>query len=310
VRPALASALAFLSSCGSPIERGLIYYPAAALDGTPALAGLAFEDVEVAAADGVRVHGWHLPGPGRATLLYCHGNAGNVSHRLPKLRAMHDRLGLSILIFDYRGYGRSGGVPSEEGTYADARAMIDWLRRRGPGPVVYFGESLGAAVATQLAEEAPPAALVLESPLASVQAMANATLPGAGWLFRTRYDTLGTIGRVRAPVLVLHGDADEVVPYRQGRAVFDAAPGPKSFIAIPGGHHNDVLEVGGETYWRAWTAFLAAHVPGRRGPPGGGATGPGPPPRPAGGRGDPAGPLRGIRAPSTRASRGPCSRGW
>jgi fermentation-respiration switch protein FrsA (DUF1100 family) len=263
VRPALTSVLAILSGCGSSLERGLIYHPSATLDGTPTAVGLAFEDVEVTASDGVRVHGWHLPGPGRATLLYCHGNAGNISHRLPKLRSLHDRLGLSILIFDYRGYGRSGGAPDEAGTYADARAMRAWLRERAPGPVLYLGVSLGAAVATALAVEEPPAALVLESPFASVQAMANATLPGAGWLFRTRYDALGTIGRVHAPVLVLHGDADEVVPYRQGRAVFDAASEPKVFASIPGAHHNDVLEVGGETYWRAWTAFLAAHVPGR-----------------------------------------------
>ncbi|HEX9709857.1 MAG TPA: alpha/beta hydrolase [Candidatus Thermoplasmatota archaeon] len=262
MQPTLVSALAFLSGCGTALERGLIYYPSATLESTPAAFGLAFEEVEVTAADGVRLHGWHLPGPRPATLLYCHGNAGNISHRLPKLRAFHDRLGLSILIFDYRGYGRSAGVPGEAGTYADARAMRAWLRGRAPGPVVYLGVSLGAAVATLLAAEDPPAALVLETPFASVQAMANATLPGAGWLFRTRYDARGTVGRVRAPVLVLHGDADEVVPYRQGRAVFDAASQPKVFATIPGAHHNDVHEAGGETYWRAWIGFLATHVPG------------------------------------------------
>jgi hypothetical protein len=90
--------------------------------------------------------------------------------------------------------------------------------------------------------------------------MANATVSGAGWLFRTRYDTLGTIGRTGAPLLVLHGDADEVVPYRQGRAIFDAAAEPKTFVTIPGAHHNDAHEIGGETYWEAWTAFLAAHL--------------------------------------------------
>jgi fermentation-respiration switch protein FrsA (DUF1100 family) len=261
VRSALVSTLALLSGCGTALERGLIYHPSARLEGTPAALGLAFEDVLVDTADGVRIHGWHLPGPGRGALLYCHGNAGNISHRITRLRALHDRLGLAILIFDYRGYGRSAGVPGEAGTYADARAMRGWLRARGAGPVVYFGESLGAAVAVQLAADEPPAALVLEAPFASVQAMANATLPGAGWLFRTRYDALGTVGRVRAPVLVLHGEADEVVPYRQGRAVFDAAAQPKAFASIPGGRHNDLLEAGGETYWRAWIGFLDAHLP-------------------------------------------------
>ena len=259
----LASAMGLLSGCGTAVERGFIYYPSATLEGTPASVGLAFEDVEVTATDGVRIHGWHVPGRRRATLLYCHGNAGNISHRLAKLRALHDRLGLSILIFDYRGYGRSAGVPGEAGTYADARAMRDWLRQRDPGPVVYLGVSLGAAVATALGAEDPPAALVLEAPFASVQAMVNATLPGAGWLFRTRYDTLGTVGRVRAPVLVLHGDADEVVPHRQGRAVFEAASEPKVFVRVPGAGHNDLAETGGETYWAAWAAFLAAHLPPR-----------------------------------------------
>ena len=261
MRPALVSTLALLSGCGTALERGLIYHPSTTLEGTPAALGLAFEDVEATAADGIRLHGWHVRGTRAATLLYCHGNAGNISHRIPKLRALHDRLGLSILIFDYRGYGRSAGVPGEAGTYADARAMRAWLRARGSEPVVYLGASLGAAVAVRLAAEEPPAALVLEAPFASVQAMANATLPGAGWLFRTRYDALGTVGRVRAPVLVLHGDADEVVPYRQGRAVFEAARDPKAFRTIPGGRHNDLLEAGGETYWRAWTEFLAAHLP-------------------------------------------------
>jgi hypothetical protein len=258
----LASALALLSGCGTALERGLIYHPSTTLEGTPAALGLAYEDVEVTTDDGVRIHGWLLPGPRPATLLYCHGNAGNISHRLPKLEAFHNRLGLSILIFDYRGYGRSEGRPSEAGTYADARAMNAWLRQRDPGALVYLGASLGASVATALAAEDPPAALVLEAPFASVQAMANATVPGAGWLFRTRYDTLGTVGRAGAPLLVLHGDADEVVPYRQGRAVFDAASEPKVFAPIPGAHHNDAHEVGGETYWGAWTAFLAAHLRG------------------------------------------------
>jgi fermentation-respiration switch protein FrsA (DUF1100 family) len=258
----LASALALLSGCGTAFERSFIYYPSATLEGTPTSVGLPFRDVEVTTADDVRIHGWHVPGSRRATLLYCHGNGGNISHRLPKLRAFHDRLGLSILIFDYRGYGRSGGVPGEAGTYADARAMRGWLRRHAPEPVVYLGASLGAAVAATLAAEEPPAALVLEAPFVSVQAMAHATLPGAGWLFRTRYDTLAAVGRVRAPVLVLHGDADEVVPHRQRRAVFEAAAGPRVLATIPGGHHNDLHEAGGEAYWRAWAAFLAAHVAG------------------------------------------------
>lgn len=259
----LAAALALVAGCGSAVERSLIYYPARRLEATPRALGLAFEDVRLAAEDGVALHGWFVPGRRRVALLWCHGNAGNISHRLENLSLLHHRLGMSVLLFDYRGYGESAGVPSEEGTYRDARAFRAWLARRSPqSPVVYFGRSLGAAVATRLAAEAPPAALVLETPFVSVPAMANATIPGAGLLFRTRYDTRGRIRGVRAPVLILHGDADEVVPLRQGRAVFDAAAGPKAFFVIRGARHNDTYLVGGEAYWRTWEAFLAAHVPG------------------------------------------------
>ena len=223
VPPLLASTLALLSGCETALERGLIYYPSGTLAGTPAAFGLAYEDIDVTTPDGVAIHGWLIPGPRRATLLYCHGNAGNISHRLPKLKAFHSRLGLSILIFDYRGYGRSAGIPDEAGTYADARAMRAWLRGRETGPVIYFGASLGAAVATELAADDPPVALVLEAPFESVRAMANAVLPGMGWLFRTRYETVAAVRRAGVPVLIFHGDADEVVPFRQGRAVFAAA---------------------------------------------------------------------------------------
>ncbi len=263
VRSMLAAALALLAGCGSAAERSLVYYPTRRLEATPADQGLAFEDVEPTAADGVRLHGWYVPGRRPVTLLWCHGNAGNISHRLENLRLFHDRLGLSVLLFDYRGYGRSAGLPSEAGTYRDAGAFRAWLRARLPAdrPVVYFGRSLGAAVAARLAVEDPPAALVLESPFTSVRAMANAALPGAGYLFRTRYDTLGRIGAVRAPLLIFHGDADEVVPFRHGQAVFAAAREPKRFVRLPGARHDDTFLAGGADYWRAWDEFLAAFVP-------------------------------------------------
>lgn len=261
----LATAFALLTGCGEAVERSLIYYPTRRLEVTPADYGLRYDDVRVTAEDGVRLHGWHVPGRRAVTLVWCHGNAGNISHRVENMRLFYDRLGVGTLIFDYRGYGQSEGTPSEAGIYRDARAFRAWLRRREPegaARVVYFGRSLGAAVAAALAADDPPAALVLETPFTSVQAMANATLPGAGYLFRSRYDTLARIGQVRVPVLVLHGDTDEVVPFAHGRAVFDAAREPKRFFAIRGAHHNDTYVVGGEPYWAAWEAFLAAHVPG------------------------------------------------
>ena len=273
------SLMTALAGCGSSVERSLIYHPAAHLEATPADYGLPFEDARVVSDDGERLHGWLVPGPRPLTILWCHGNAGNISHRLDNLRLMHERLGASVLLFDYRGYGESTGVPSEEGTYRDARAFRLWLVERAggrggppvpstaPAPIVYFGRSLGAAVAAALAVDTPPAALILETPFTSVRQIANQTLPGAGFLFRTRYDTLARIGRIHTPLLVLHGDADEVVPFRHGRAVFEAAAEPKAFVTIPGARHNDTYVVGGEAYWRAWQRFLAAHVPDRTAPP-------------------------------------------
>jgi len=264
-RSLVAAALALLSGCGSAFERSFVYHPTRTLEATPDTLGLPFEDIRLSAEDGVALHGWYVPGERSVTLLWCHGNAGNMSHRLPNLRQVHQRLGAGVLIFSYRGYGESGGVPSEAGTYRDARAFRRWLRDRKDGaaaPVVYFGRSLGAAIAAHLAVEDPPAALILETAFTSVQAMASDTVPGAGHLFRTRYDTLSRIPGLRAPLLLVHGDADEVVPFRHGRALFEAAPQPKTFFRVPGARHNDVVAVGGEPYWEAWERFLAAHVPG------------------------------------------------
>jgi uncharacterized protein len=258
-----ATTLALLAGCGSAVERALIYYPTRRLEATPRSYGLEYNDVRVTAEDGVRLHGWHVPGRRRVIILWSHGNAGNIAHRLDNLRLMHRRLGVGVLLFDYRGYGESAGEPSEQGTYRDARAFRDWLRGEAPdAALVYFGRSLGAAVAAGLSVEAPPAAPILETPFTSVAAMANRTVPGAGYLFRTRYDTLAIAGRLTTPLLVLHGDADEVVPFGHGRAIFEAAPEPKTFFRITGAHHNDTYLVGGEAYWQAWKDFLARHVPG------------------------------------------------
>ncbi|MBI3457738.1 MAG: alpha/beta hydrolase [Candidatus Rokubacteria bacterium] len=268
MRALLATTLALVTGCGSAVERSLIYYPTRRLEATPADYGLAFEDVRVTAEDGVHLHGWYVPGARSVALLWSHGNAGNISHRLENLHRLHRRLGVAVLLFDYRGYGQSEGTPSEPGTYRDARAFRAWLRRREATDakrIVYFGRSLGAAVAAALAVDDPPAALILETPFTSVRAMANATLPGAGYLLRTRYDTLARIAEVRVPVLVLHGDADEVVPFRQGRAVFEAAREPKVFFTITGARHNDTYLVGGAAYWEAWERFLATHVAGWEG---------------------------------------------
>ena len=245
------------------LEKHLIYFPMRAHDVTPAGLGLAYEELALRTEDGVRLHGWFLPVKGsRWSVLVCHGNAGNVSHRLDRALLMQSRLKLDVLLFDYRGYGASEGSPDEEGTYSDARAAYLWLVARGVGPerVLLFGESLGSAVALQLAVEVEARALVLESPFASIPEMARAVYPFLPlWPFvRTRYDNVAKVGRLRMPLLVLHGRRDEVVPFAQGRRVFDAAPEPKQFFAIPGAGHNDTYVVGGEAYWHALRDFLEA----------------------------------------------------
>jgi uncharacterized protein len=257
---ALAALLGLSAGCRESIERGFIYHPVRALAGDPGDVGLTFRDLTFTSEDGVRLHGWLVPGRLPTTLLWCHGNAGNISHRLDNIRLIADELRVGVFIFDYRGYGRSEGVPSEAGLALDARAARAALVTAGVSGerVVFFGRSLGAAVALGLALSQPPRALVLESPFLSIPAMADIMLPGAGFLVRTRWDSSARIASLRAPLLVLHGDADEVVPFAQGRALFDKAPAPKVFHTIAGARHNDTY-LAGHGYWSAWRGFLREH---------------------------------------------------
>ncbi len=244
-------------------EKQLIYFPSKALPVTPTALGLRFEAARLRAEDGVSLDAWYLPFEGaRFTFLVCNGNAGNMAYRLDRAQLIHAQLGASVLLFDYRGYGLSAGRPDEAGTYRDARAAHQFLveaKRLAPASVVLFGESLGAAVATQLALERPAAGLVLESPFSSIPDMARAAypfLPPVGSLIRTRYDTLGKIPRLKMPLFVLHGERDDIVPLAQGRRVFEAAPQPKRFFTIPTAGHNDTYLGGGDAYWRALREFL------------------------------------------------------
>jgi fermentation-respiration switch protein FrsA (DUF1100 family) len=252
---ALATAAA---GCREALEGRFIYHPSRTLGADPASVSLPFRDVTFAAADGVSLHGWLIAGRTPTTLLYSHGNAGNIADRLDLARLLVDELGVGLFMYDYRGYGRSEGTPSEAGLIRDAVAARAALGRAGVAAehVVYFGRSLGAAVTLDLALAHPPRGVVLEAPFASVRAMADRLLPGAGYLVGARWDSLAKIRRLRAPLLVLHGDADEIVPIAQGRAVFAAAPEPKTFVAIPGGRHYH-LPARGSQYWAAWRAFLA-----------------------------------------------------
>ena len=242
-------------------EKRLIYFPTRDHEVTPTALGLAHEDVRLTTEDGVRLHAWYLPvRQARWVTLVSHGNAGNISHRLDRALLLQARLQSSVLLYDYRGYGASEGSPDEAGTYRDARAAYLYLseeKQIPPGRIVLFGESLGSAVSLELALAYPAAALVLEAPFTSVPDMARTTIfaPLAP-LVRTRYENLAKIPRLRLPLLVLQGDRDEVVPFAQGRRLFDAAPEPKRHFAIPGAGHNDTYVVGGEAYWRAVSEFL------------------------------------------------------
>ncbi len=240
-----------------------IFFPTRDLLTNPSDYGLPYEDVSLTTSDRVRLHGWFVPGTTDQTLLWCHGNAGNVSHRLENLKLLHDELGVSVFIFDYRGYGASEGKPSEGGTYRDAEAALGYLRSQRELPadlIVYFGRSLGAAIAVELAVRAPPAGLILESPLPSVPYMARRALPflPIGRLLRTRYDALSKVPKLHVPLLVLHGDRDTVIPIEAGRRVFEAANEPKAFHSIVGADHNDTYVVGGPRYVAALRRFLEA----------------------------------------------------
>lgn len=238
----------------------LVYFPERALTATPAQAGLAYEPVRFTSADGVALSGWFIPAPkARATLLFCHGNAGNISHRLESIRQFH-QLGLNVFIFDYRGYGASEGVPTEAGTYRDAEAARRYLvEARGVAPehIVYFGRSLGAAIAAWLATQHPPRALIVESAFTSVPDFGAEIYP---WLpvrliARLRYPTREYLRSVQAPVLVVHSRDDEIVSFRHAEKLYESANSPKELLEIRGGH-NDGFLVSGAQYTRRLDDFL------------------------------------------------------
>jgi fermentation-respiration switch protein FrsA (DUF1100 family) len=238
--------------------------PGRALDATPADVGLAFEDVRLETADGERLHGWYIPASNaRGVLLFFHGNAGNISHRLESI-LIFNRLELDVLIVDYRGYGQSTGKPSEPGTYRDAQAAWDYLvrdRHVEPGKIVVFGRSLGGAVgawlAAQLPAEEQPAAVIIESSFTSGADMARRLYPvyPAGLLTRLKYPVVEYAARLQCPVLVVHSRDDEIIPFAMGRAIYDAVGQPKDFVELRG-DHNAGFWISREHYATGLEAFL------------------------------------------------------
>lgn len=246
-------------------QESLVFFPDRTLRATPALVGLRFEDVRLTTDDGVGLGAWWVAPPRpRGAVVFAHGNAGNISDRLDAVK-LFVALDVAVLAFDYRGYGSSDGAPSEAGTYRDMAAAVGYLRAvRGiePERTVYYGESLGGAVAIEAALRHRPAALIVESTFTSVRAMAAVHYPFVpGFLARrVRYDSLARVRNLRCPLLVLHGPRDTIVPYRMGRELFDAAPGPKAFADLEG-DHNDGGPVASPAARTALRAFLDEHLP-------------------------------------------------
>jgi uncharacterized protein len=250
-------------------QRRLLYLPAPRTVPPAASVLPGAEEVTFETADGLRLGGWFVPAEGReaprTAVLVCNGNGGNRSLRAPLAVALA-RMGLHVLVFDYRGYGGNPGQPTEAGLAADARAALDYLVGRPevvPARVVYFGESLGAAVALRLATERPPAALVLRSPFASLAEVGQLHYPlvPVSLLLRDRYDSAALAGRLAAPLLVVAGGRDRIVPASHSRRLFAAAPQPKRLVVLDGADHNDHDLLAGPRLLAEVRGFLAG-VPG------------------------------------------------
>ena len=260
------------------LEMNRLYYPSPVITIIPQSLGIASEDVTLTTADGVRLRGWFIPAapfrasikdkklvtgplaPQNLTILFCHGNAGNISNRVDKAAVLH-KLGLSVLLFDYRGFGESEGSPSEQGTYLDADAAYRYLAETRKIPadrIVLHGESIGNGVAIETAVRHPSRALIVESAFTSIVGMGKSVLPWLplDWFVTYRYDNLSKISKVGRPVLVMHSRDDEVIPYEMGRALFAAAAEPKRFLELKG-THNDGYADTGPAYPGAIRDFLA-----------------------------------------------------
>jgi len=251
------------------MQARLIYYPdtpSRELTASPADIGLTYEPVAIVTSDRITLNGWFVTAREQnGVLLFFHGNAGNISHRLDSLRIFHE-MGLAALIIDYRGYGRSQGEISEQGTYLDAEAAWNYLTEEKKVPsdrIVVFGRSLGGAIAAHCAAHHKPGALIIESAFTSVPDMAARLYPflPVRLLSRFRYNTLKELQSVNCPVLVIHSRDDEIIPFENGRQLYQAAPEPKRFLETKGGH-NDGFLVSGQNYIDGIKSFIASSLSG------------------------------------------------
>jgi fermentation-respiration switch protein FrsA (DUF1100 family) len=264
----VAAVLIFAMPAGAALEHHFLYFPASQHAASPNTIGLPFENITFQASDGIQLNGWLIPGVDSApVVLFCIGNAGNISHRLETLQLLHE-LGVAVFIFNYRGYGQSKGRANEAGLYLDVIAALNFLHTRGweAKRIVIFGRSLGAAVGLEAAIQTSPAGLIMESAFTSVPAMGRYHYPLLnsllGWLIDAEYNNLEKIPQLKSPLLLIHGDRDNICPPRMAEELFKKAEVDKKLHWIRGADHNNGFFVGGDDYQtllqqaiKSWTGF-------------------------------------------------------
>jgi fermentation-respiration switch protein FrsA (DUF1100 family) len=246
------------------MQSSLVYHPQKKITTTPDAVGLPYKDVTFTADDGVQLNGWYVPADSaNLTVCYFHGNAGNISGRIQTLQLLNN-LGLNVLMFDYRGYGKSGGTPTEEGTYRDAEAAWEYLRNgRGvaESDIIIMGRSLGGSIAAWLAARKPTGAAVIESTFTSAVDLGVELYPWlpVRWMMTIEYNTLANIRDINAPLFMAHSRDDRVVPYHHGETLFEAAREPKTFVELRGSHGSGFWETGVK-YRDGLQKFLESYV--------------------------------------------------
>jgi alpha-beta hydrolase superfamily lysophospholipase len=236
---------------------------------TPAELGLNYAEVWFDTKDNVRLHGWSIPGrPDMPLIIFFHGNAANISHFVDILRYFN-KMGFATFIFDYRGFGKSHGQAiREEDLYIDGRSAIDYLGSKGrqPSQMIFYGHSMGAAVALQMGLETPPVAVVLESSFTSMSEIAWHTAPViyaliGWWAIDAEFDNLNKIQNISVPLVIFQGDKDKIVPPKMAQRLYEHAKEPKAIYLIPNGGHSDLFQVGGDKYKNAWISIKSTVIP-------------------------------------------------
>lgn len=243
------------------IENYFVFFPQSSLEYSPDDFNMKWKDIYMTTPDAYKLHGWLFTvNSGAPYILFCHGNAGNISHRLENIKLLM-KMGLNVLIFDYRGYGKSTGKPSENGIYIDTLAAYDYLVniiKIKPESIVVFGRSLGAAAAIEIARKRNPKSIIIESPFLSTRHMARrmGIFSLISFFLPANYNNIVKITAVEIPILIIHGDSDEIVPVSMGEKLFEAANKPKFFYSIKGANHNDTFFVGGAEYVNIFASFV------------------------------------------------------